>query len=299
MSIIVMICFARSGGSILNQCLGSLPNVVMMSEVNPLGGGAGKGQISYQTIKSQAKNWYSIDLKSDGNNFVASALELEKICEKNNRQLIIRDWSYINFMPDKENNYNPPQRLLILESLKGKCKLIPFAFVRDAIDVWISCCKLISIMKYDLEKFFGYYLNYIKAIIDANIPIFKYEDFTLDPGNIIKNICSYSGLQYSSSYNNFNKFDKINGDVQFGNSSRGIRQNNIKPLLRRIIPRDKIMAINQCAEIIEANSLLGYPPLYESKEAEKFFEKFLDDIYYNIYNILEVLRRFSRIFKQQ
>ena len=77
-------------------------------------------------------------MKSDGNNFVASALELEKICEKDNRQLIIRDWSYINFMPDKENDYNPSQRLLILEALKGKCKLIPFAFVRDAVDIYTS-----------------------------------------------------------------------------------------------------------------------------------------------------------------
>lgn len=294
-----MICFARSGGTILNQCLGSLPNVVIMSEVSPLGGGAGKGQIYYQTIKSQAKNWYGIDLKSDENDFVESTLELEKICEKDNRQLIIRDWSYINFVPIKENNYNPPQRLLILEGLQGKCKLIPFAFVRDAIDIYLSFLKNINIMKCDIEKFFGCYLNYIKALIDANIPIFKYEDFALDPGNIINNICNYSGLRYSASFKNFNTFDKVNGDVQFGNSSRGIRQNKIKPLSRRIIPRDKIVEINQCAKMVEANSLLGYPALYESKEREKVFNKLLDDICFNIYNVLGVSRRLSNIFKRQ
>ena len=84
MSIIVMICFARSGGTILNQCLGSLPGVVIMSEVNPLGGGKGKGAESYRTIKSQAKNWYGIDLISDEDNFVECAIELEAFCRKSN-----------------------------------------------------------------------------------------------------------------------------------------------------------------------------------------------------------------------
>lgn len=300
MSIIVMLCFARSGGTIINQCLGSLPNVVMMSEVSPLGGGAGKGQIYYQTIKSQAKNWYGIELSSDENDFVESTLELEKICEKDNRQLIIRDWSYINFVPIKENNYNPPQKLLILDVFHGKCKLIPFVFVRDAIDIYISFLKHnLSITKYDFEEFFHYYLTYVKAILDINCPIFKYEDFTLHPGKIIKNICNYSGLKYSSSYRNFKTFNKVNGDVQFGKSSRGIRQNNIRPLLRRIIPKNKIIEINQCTKMVEVNSLLGYPPLYESKKREKFFKKFLDDIYFNIYNILGLLKRLSSIFKRQ
>ena len=34
----VMLCFARSGGTVLNRCLGCLPDIVIMSEVNPLGG---------------------------------------------------------------------------------------------------------------------------------------------------------------------------------------------------------------------------------------------------------------------
>jgi len=38
----VMICYARSGGTILNKCLASLTNTVMLSEINPLGGGWGE-----------------------------------------------------------------------------------------------------------------------------------------------------------------------------------------------------------------------------------------------------------------
>ncbi|MFX0136860.1 MAG: hypothetical protein ACFFDN_24700, partial [Candidatus Hodarchaeota archaeon] len=34
--IVVMICFARSGGTILNRCLASIPNPVVKPEVNLL-----------------------------------------------------------------------------------------------------------------------------------------------------------------------------------------------------------------------------------------------------------------------
>ena len=83
MSVILMICFARSGGTILNRCLGSLPNVVMMSEVNPLGGGVGVGgnKNSFTTVAEQAKHWYQLELESK--TFAENIIELEKICERN------------------------------------------------------------------------------------------------------------------------------------------------------------------------------------------------------------------------
>ncbi|MFC2161969.1 hypothetical protein ACFLRX_10000 [Acidobacteriota bacterium] len=275
MPIILMICFARSGGTILNQCLGSLPDVVMMSEVNPLGGGIGKEPISYQTIKLQAKNWYDINLNSDEENFEESTLELSGLCEKKGKKLIIRDFTSINFVPFEPNNYNPPQRLLSLETLQDKCKLISFAFVRDAIDVYIS---FKSRWEYDLEKFFEYYLTYVRSIIDLNIAIFTYEDFTQEPSNTLRNICSYTGLQYSSSFKNFKTFKKVNGDVQFTNPSRGTRKNTIETISRRIIPKEEIMAINRCVKMVEANNLLGYPTSYEGRIREKLYQKIVNDV---------------------
>ena len=107
MAVIVMICYARSGGTVLNKCLGSLPNVVMLSEVSPIGGGWGKeGPDSFTTVKEQAKNWYQIELSSD--DFVENIVELEKFCNDNKLYLVVRDWSFINFMPHEYNNFNPP-----------------------------------------------------------------------------------------------------------------------------------------------------------------------------------------------
>ncbi|MFP5270564.1 hypothetical protein [Coleofasciculus sp.] len=264
MAIVVMLCFARSGGTVLNQCLGCLPYVLILSEVNPLGGGSGKGNISYQSVKEQAKNWYDIELKSD--DFVHNILELEKICADTGRSLIVRDWTFVNFTPFINNNWNPPNKLLTLEGLSGKSEVISFAFVRDSIDVWISRGTP------DVKNFFSQYLRYIHELLNKNIRIFKYEKFCLNPQKLIYEICQFTGLKYSESFKHYSQFHQINGDVQV--LSRGQIQGKIKPLHRKLISQDKIVAVNQCSEMIEANNLLGYPISYYDVNRENIGIKY-------------------------
>lgn len=258
-----MLCFARSGGTVLNQCLGCLPNVLILSEVNPLGGGSGKGNVSYQSVKEQAKNWYNIELKSDY--FVDNILELETICADSGRSLIVRDWTFVNFTPFINNNWNPPNKLLTLEQLLGKSELISFAFVRDSIDVWISRGTP------DVKLFFDQYLRYVNELINNNIKFFKYERFCLNPQTSVYEICKFTGLEYSESFINYSQFPQVNGDVQV--SSRGQRQGKIKPLYRKLIAKDKIIAVNNCLEMIEANNLLGYPTSYYDVNRESIWLK--------------------------
>ena len=183
MSVVVMMCFARSGGTLLNQCLGCLPQVVVLSEVHPLGGGRGRGPVWFDTVKDQAREWYQIDVKSD--NFAEGVQELEQICELTARQLVVREWTFINFMPYENNGWNPPNRLLTLEALEKKCEVIPFAFVRDSIDVWISHGSPAA------DDFFEQYLRYVETLCAKKIPIFKYEDFCKNPAVILRDLCGY------------------------------------------------------------------------------------------------------------
>ena len=266
MPIIVMICFARSGGTVLNQCLGSLPNVIMVSEVSPLAGQWYKGNMSLGTIKDQAKNWYQIDLKLNG--FVESALELEEICRRSGRQLIIRDWTFGGYFSFDKNPSPPADKLLSLETLKGKCEVVPFCFVRDAIDVWISLAMRQPV---EMQTFFAQYLKYVQDIKTRNIPVFKYEDFVRNPEGIIRQICRCVGLEFSDSWKNYISHDKVLGDNVFDPDSRGRRTHIIKPLLRRHLSMEKIDKINRCGEMIRANELLNYPTSYYDAERENVF----------------------------
>ena len=251
----LMVCFARSGGTLLNRCLGSLPDVVIMSEVNLLGGGWGtEKEKSLTTIKTQAKRWYGINLKND--DFVNSAVELADICVDRNKKLIIRDWSFINFTPHKYNNFSPPNKLLSFEELRNERDVTSFAFVRDAIDVWISRGMPST------DIFFGQYNNYIKEVLKNKITIFKYEDFCKNPDGEMKKICKYIHVPYSGVYRNYSDFIKVNGDIQNKRKSRGLKYNKIIPLKRKTIPIRKIIEINKCTEMIEINKLLGYKTSY-------------------------------------
>lgn len=255
MTVVVMICFARSGATVVNQCLGCLPNVVILSEVNPLGGGWGKrGPDSFVTVKAQARNWYQIELRSD--NFSEGILELETICEDTGRQLVVRDWSFVNFVPHAHNDWNAPNRFLTLDALVGKCHLIPLALVRDAIDVWLSRGAP------PVDQFFPNYLRFVRAIVEREMPIFRYEQFCRRPSVVIRQICQHTGLEYSDSYRNYASFLTVHGDVQTSGGSRGVRQGAITLLPRRCLPTERIAEVDQCAEMVEANSLLGYQASY-------------------------------------
>lgn len=279
MPIVLMICFARSGGTLLNRCLGSLPNVVIMSEVNPLGGGGSKTPNSPRTVREQARHWYGIDVSSE--DFTDSIVELSGICESSGKRLVVRDWTFVNFVPTSQNEYTPANRLLSLESLEKRCKVIPFAFVRDTIDVWISRGTP------PLGQFCSEYSRYIDAIVKRGIPIFKYEDFCHNPDRVMQNICNYCNLQYNHSYRNYFSFDTVSGDVQSNRPSRGAIKSSILPLRRKLISRSLIAKIEGCHELRGVNELLGYPTSYYSVPRESYLD-------YTVERLQRLAKSFSK-----
>ena len=256
-NVTIMLCFTRSGGTVLNQCLGSLPDVVIMSEVNPLGGGWGKEEEdSLTTVKAQAKGWYDIDLDSDEDDFADCVVELSQKC----KHLVLRDWSFMNFFPnmgipiiDDKIEIEAINSFLILDELKDRCNVKPFAFVRNGIDAYLS-------RKGKLYLFAEAYLRYVQELLNLGIPIYKYEAFCLEPERILKDICLYAGLPYVDVCTTYSEFTTMNGDVQA--ESRGNRQNRIISLPRLEVTSRVMIGINNCTDLQEANKLLGYSTEY-------------------------------------
>ncbi len=253
MAVILMECFSRSGGTLLNKCLGALPNTIILSEVHPFGGGWGKlKELSFTTPKDQAQHWYGIRLKSD--DFYDNLIELNDYCEKNNLNLIIRDWTHTNFVPNSNNNNKPPNSFLIYDFLKSRnIKVIPFVFLRNSIDIWIS-----SGMK-DVQSFYNNYGNYINALLKAEFRIFKYETFCKYPEQVLEDICEYCNVDYSMEGIRFYKyFNKINGDNQILKGSRGSNKNQITALKRKRITKQKQKLIYAYPQMLEINKKTSY-----------------------------------------
>lgn len=258
--ITLMINFARSGGTILNRCLGVLPNTVVLSEVSSYGGGRGATEDSPRTVQGQALKWYGISLKS--HDFEGGIEELSNCCEASGKNLVVRDWTYASFSPIFENDHNPPYRLSTLDVLSARVSVKPFAFIRDAIDVWISRGMP------DTERFFSNYLLFTEQIVAAKMPVFKYEDFCEDPSFEMRKICKETDLRYSEDFiTRYKSFSSVSGDVQI--RSRGVAQGEIRPLRRRLIfSRRRIREMESNDSMRRANELLGYPVRYASRNRE-------------------------------
>jgi hypothetical protein len=282
MPVNLFIVYARSGGTLLNQCLASLPNTIVISEVSQWGGGSGSSHgKTPTTVWDQAKEWYNVTLNS--RHFISAILELEEYCIENGLHLIIRDWTYASFTPFRLNNFNPSYTLETMDLLSKETEIQPFCLIRNSIDVWISSGKP------DIDQFFTIYEAYVKSVLNKTIPVFKYEDFCANPHSVMKDICRLLSVPFDANFKKHYKLSKANGDTQLGQHSRGIRQQEIKPLKRKWIRPSEVLAINRSIQQKECNRLMGYEDTYIAKNFTSIDyctaagQLVIDKIYSNIF----------------
>jgi len=267
--VIVLLCYARSGGTLFSKCLVNLPDVVLLSEVNPVLNAKG-------TIKEQLKNWQNFDIAE------GSFAEMAKAAfTATSKKLIIRDFSFIDFTPHALNGLQPANTFSTLNALKNEMPLKPVAFVRDAFDVWISRgCP---------PKFSEGYLNYVNELLVLKIPIFKYEDFCRNPTHVLRLFCTETGLPFDEHALTLALGEtNVTGDVDLKNPSRGARQMHIAPLKRKRLPDFLVKHAQHDHTLKQANRLLGYSDAVLSAETELTPPKLR----------LEVNWFFKRIFKK-
>lgn len=248
-AIVIMLTYARSGGTLLNRCLASLPDTLMLSEVNI----EALCPNSCSNLKDQASNWYGLTLHSDG--FLENIEEIYNYCLENGKTLIIRDWSFGSFVPSRYNNFNPSKKLITLEEISKRFPVISFALVRDSIDVWLSFNASPRTF-YDKKLEFLY--EFSKTLIDNNIKIFRYEDFCRNPEIVIRKICNYANINYSDQFKDFANYFKVTGDIDLPGHSRGIQKGEISLLTRRENYQELSEIINNDTKALIINQMLGY-----------------------------------------
>jgi hypothetical protein len=92
----VLFSFARSGGTLANQLLGTHPRCLVLSEVNPAG--------SYKPVAEQAVEWLGLAQAAEVAELSAMpyrrqvALLRERAAARG-RTLVVRDWVTANFLP--------------------------------------------------------------------------------------------------------------------------------------------------------------------------------------------------------
>ena len=224
---------------------------MLLSEVNPYSNESGRVDSAPKTPVEQAKHWYGIDLRQV--DFVGSIVELSQIARERNQALLVRDWTFINF--ESLGHSTPSLQLSTLKCLEQATEVKAVAFVRNAIDVWISRgCP-------PIQEFTSSYLIYVEQLRREKIDFFRYEDFCVDHQRTIRKMFEKLMLPPPTFSDKLGARDKVSGDVQF--LSRGNWRGKVSTLGRKRLDRHqrRLLEEHRC-EFERINKPFGYPSGY-------------------------------------
>jgi len=271
--------FARSGGTLINRCLGCIPGNIVLSEVNP--------HASFIPIEVQARDWFKLLLPVDFSEFskktyVDKIRLLTEVVQQHDNHLIIRDWTTINFLDRASDDTYVPTRFLEQELYLSRYGLDYRAIVltRRAADVYESITRTFQHLRnLSIQEFGNCYLAYAKAV--SKYPVFHYESFCKEPEKELKRMCDVLGVNYSDTFiTEFSKFTQCTGDNTLLQPSRGSKLEKITVLESRKESEPYITA-SLDKNCLQADKLLGYETIeIEQQEIEEpEIEKQVDNLW--------------------
>jgi predicted O-linked N-acetylglucosamine transferase (SPINDLY family) len=244
---------ARSGGTLISKCLGSMRNTLLLSEIHP-------AAMAMFNPLEQAHKWFDLltpgdmeRLRDKGNpGFLGAIALIHERCAERGKNLVIRDWSHLDFtgLPFLEH---PSYRLTLADTLGERFEVVSTTTVRHPIDQWLSLRELAILRgRINLEEFLRGYLRF--AEIAAKLGFVRFEDFTQDQETQLRLLCERLRLPYDAGYRGrWATYTTITGDRQ-GTRAR----DRITKLPRKEMEPGLLDACERNADYRRALELLGY-----------------------------------------
>ncbi|MFE1747908.1 hypothetical protein [Coleofasciculus sp. H7-2] len=265
----VIYSFARSGGTLINRCLGCISGNIILSEVNP--------HASLVPIEVQARDWFKLVSSGNFSDFSKKTYAdkirlLAEAARQQGSHLIIRDWTTINFLDRASDDIYAPSMLLEQELYLEQYgfNIYPVMLARRSADVYESLTRTFKHLRnLSIKEFGNCYLAYVQKV--STYPLFHYESFCLEPEKELKRMCDVLGVNYSDTFvTEFSKFTYCTGDNTLPKPSRGGQ-----------IGKITVMESNQGAESYiaatldencqQADRLLGYENMEIEKQVDAFW----------------------------
>ena len=251
---------ARSGGTLISRCLGSMDGVCLLSEIHPAGATSIQpAQYRINPFK-QALQWHGLFDQTDAKRFRTRPPSFQQLmwmieqrASAKGLKLVVRDWSHLDWigLPFTTPGFGSP----LAAAFDGAYDVRRVCTVRHPIDQWLSLMKLPLVARSGLtiDAYLRGMLGFAKLCDE--IGFVRYEDLTHDPDAHLRTICDALALDFDPGYaERWSTYDRITGDKQF---SRGGAE-RIRPLERRPAEpglADEFRANPAYAEI---KALLGY-----------------------------------------
>ena len=244
--------FACTGGTLLCKCLAVMPNVTLLSEIDPLSGlmlGKNRPNLFLPTdlIYGARVARRPVDDAIVERIFVASVAELRRALSEQGRYLILRDHAHSHFCTEAD----PNQRKSVRELLAQAGPVRSVVSVRHPLDSYLSLLtnKWTHFSPFGLEEYAQRYRSFL--VRHEHLSIFRYEDFVDNPDGVLNDICAELALPFVPDSESMLGIVSMSGDSGRSSSRIGLRD-------RRDMPDDVVAQIPQSPTYVELCKQLGY-----------------------------------------
>jgi len=244
---------ARTGGTLICRCLGSMRNVVLLSEIHPLG-------VRMFDPLHQAHEWHGLltaedfaRLRTGPPGFADAIVLIAERCADRGLTLVLRDWSHLDFTGIPFTR--PVYRSQLVEALRGRLQLLRFSTVRHPLDQWLSLAqKPVYRRRLGIAAFLEGAAAFAESA--ARTGFVRYEDFTVDSDAALRAICAALDVEFDPSYRDrWAQYERITGDVLPGRAG-----SDISTLPRRPVSEAEARVIEENPQFPRILQTLGYDP---------------------------------------
>jgi hypothetical protein len=263
---------ARCGGTVISRCLASMDNVVLLSEIHPLGPsfinarspGAG---MRFNAV-AQAAAWYPFLFKTGDEDWIKqqaqadnSVEHLEAIAQRVNEKgmhLVVRTWPNMDFFSDpfgQQPSYRLQQRddmARVFDIHEAFIQRHPITQYLSMINTGVAFARL-----KEPAGARGYLKGYRKfAELAARSKYIKYEDFIRAAQPAMTTLTHYLRVPYDAQFvNKWNQYNQITGDTKrmASDAIRKVNDYRLDPAMQRLFLDSE--------DYQTAIGLLDYPPV--------------------------------------
>ncbi|MDU8914002.1 hypothetical protein [Aestuariicoccus sp. MJ-SS9] len=245
---------ACSGGTLISKAVAALPNVQLLSEIDPLSTlirDFGKNpfhptdliaDLYYDPRRPQAN-----DVATDV--FLAGLRALRHAAQREGRYLVLRDHPHSQFFAKRDLWSRPTLRGLLQDHMP----VLSVVTVRQPLDSFLSLKNnnWVHFEPPTMEEYCRRYLAFLEAYED--VPIYRYEDFVADPPSVMSRIAADLQLPFDAGF-----ADLLSLFALSGNSGR--QGDTIAQRPRRPIPEAIALEAKDCSTYKELCQRLYYAP---------------------------------------
>lgn len=241
--------FACTGGTLITKCLACVPNVQVLSEVDPLsslpGGG---GKFSPADIIGLAKHSNHAPTRDERVElFMSSLSTLYRINQTKGLHLLIRDHAHSHFCTGGKITQRPS----LQQMLADRYPVRSIVTVRHPIDSWLALLSN-KWLHFEPATVDEYALRY-EAFLDlyAEAPIFRYEDFIDKSDDVLYAMSEALNLDFPKGYRELFMVHAFSGDS-------GRKGSEIRRRPRRSLAAETRTEVEQSHALRRVCKRLGY-----------------------------------------